>query len=56
MAYAIATPANTNSGWKRVPDTKFDAESSAEAYGMKYHTDRYGSRMFKVVPHPDAEE
>jgi hypothetical protein len=51
MTYAIATPANNKNGWRRVPDTQFDTEDSAERYGLKYHTDKYGSRMFKVVPH-----
>lgn len=53
MAYAIATPAKTKTGWRRVPDTKFDTKESAERYGLKYHTDRYGARMFKVVHHQE---
>lgn len=49
MAYAIAVPAKTKSGFKRVPDTRFDTRESAERYGLKYHTDKYGSRMFIVI-------
>jgi len=46
--YAIFTPAKTNTGWKRVKDTRFDTEESAHRYGMKYHTDKSGAKMFKV--------
>lgn len=49
MAYAIATPAKTKSGWRRVPDTRFDTYEAAERYGLKYHTDKYGARLFIVV-------
>jgi hypothetical protein len=49
MQYAIATPAKTKSGFRRVPDTCFDSCEAAERYGLKYHTDKYGARMFIVV-------
>ena len=50
MYYAIATKSSkSKTGWRRVPDTKFDTEQSAERYGDKYHTDKYGSKMYKIV-------
>lgn len=53
--FAIAT--KTRKGTlRRVPDTKFDTYESAERYGLKYHTDRYGARGFEVVRHPDANQ
>ena len=54
--YAIATRAKTKSGWRRVPDTRFDTEDSAKRYGDKYHTDRSGSRMYRVIEHPDNKK
>jgi hypothetical protein len=54
--YAIATRAKTKTGWRRVPDTRFDTEESARRYGDKYHTDRSGARMYKVVEHPDSKK
>ena len=55
--YAIATfSKRAKSGWRRVPDTRFDTEKSAQAYGMKYHTDKYGSKMFKVVTFKEETE
>lgn len=50
--FAIYTRAGNKSGWKRVPDTQFDTKESAVRYGDKYHTDRYGAKMYKVGPHP----
>ena len=48
--YAIATKSSkSKSGWRRVPDTRFDTKQSAERYGNKYHTDRSGSKMYKIV-------
>ena len=49
VKYAIATPEKTKSGFRRVPDTSFDSREAAERYGLKYHTDKSGSRMFIVV-------
>jgi len=49
--YAIALPAKTKSGLKRVPDTRFDTEEAARAYGEKYHKGR-----FTVVEHPDTKK
>lgn len=49
MKYAIATPAKTKSGFRRVPDTCFDTRESAERYGLKYHTDKSGARLFIVI-------
>jgi len=55
--YAIATKsAKAKSGWRRVPDTRFDTEKSAEAYGMKYHTDKYGAKMYKIVTFKEEVE
>ena len=55
--YAIATKsAKAKSGWRRVPDTRFETEKSAQAYGMKYHTDKYGAKMFKVVTFKEESE
>ena len=51
--FAIAT--RTTKGWRRVPDTAFPDEDRAEAYGNKYHTTKDGSRMYKVVPHPERK-
>lgn len=51
--FAIYTKAKTKSGWKRIKDTKFDTKESAEAYGRKYHTDKYGAKMYKVDVHPE---
>jgi nicotinic acid mononucleotide adenylyltransferase len=56
-AFAIATKsARVKTGWKRVPDTKFDTKESAIKYGDKYHTDKYGAKMYKVVDYPVKEE
>lgn len=52
--YAIATRANTGSGWRRVPDTKFSTMESAELYGQKYHKDKSGAKFYKVIEHPDS--
>jgi hypothetical protein len=49
MAYKVQTPAKTRSGWKSLPDCRFSTREKAEAYGLKYHTDRHGSRLFRVV-------
>lgn len=55
--YAIATrSAKAKSGWRRVPDTKFDTKQSAERYGDKYHTDKYGSKMYKIVTFNEETE
>jgi len=57
MYYAIATKsAKSKSGWRRVPDTRFDTKQSAERYGDKYHTDKYGSKMYKVVTFSEEAE
>jgi hypothetical protein len=55
--YAIATKSSkAKSGWRRVPDTRFETEKSAQAYGMKYHTDKYGAKLFKVVTFKEEVE
>ena len=55
-SFAIATRSDkAKSGWARVRDTKFGTEDAAHKYGMKYHTDKYGSKMYKVVKHPDKD-
>ena len=35
--------------WRKLPDCEFQSRERAEAYGLKYHSDRYGSRYFRVV-------
>ena len=47
--FTIETPANNKKGWRKLPDCQFDHEQSAINYGLKYHTDRYGHRFFRVV-------
>lgn len=47
--YTIQTPAKTKSGWRKLPDCQFSCADRAEAYGLKYHTDRHGARQFRVV-------
>ena len=55
-SYAIATrSAKSKTGWARVKDTKFGSEESAKNYGDKYHTDKHGSKLYKVVPHPNDD-
>lgn len=55
--FAIATKsAGAKSGWKRVPDTRFDTEQSAINYGNKYHTDKSGAKMYKVVTFKEEVE
>jgi len=57
MYYAIATKSSkAKTGWRRVPDTRFDTKQSAERYGDKYHTDRYGAKMYKVVTFNEETE
>ena len=51
--FAIAT--RTTKGWRRVPDTQFPNEERAKAYGDKYHMTKDGSRMYKIVPHPERK-
>ena len=48
-SFTIETPANNKKGWRKVPDCNFSSRISAENYGLKYHTDKYGSRMFRTV-------
>jgi nicotinic acid mononucleotide adenylyltransferase len=56
-AFAIATrSAKSKTGWRRVPDTKFDTKRSAENYGNKYHTTKDGSKMYKVVDFKEEVE
>jgi len=47
--FTIQVPAKTNSGWKKLPDCQFLTAEKAEAYGLKYHTDKSGARLFRVV-------
>lgn len=47
--YTIEVPANTKSGWRKLPDCDFRCADRAEAYGGKYHTDKHGARFFRVV-------
>jgi len=56
--YAIATKSAkaTKTGWRRVPDTKWDNELSAIRYGDKYHTDKSGAKMYKVVTFKEETE
>jgi hypothetical protein len=49
--FAIATKTRKGA-LRRVPDTRFDTYDSAHKYGMQYHTDKYGSKMF----HPDVKK
>lgn len=35
--------------WRKLPDCEFRTAESAEAYGLKYHSDPYGTRYFRVV-------
>jgi hypothetical protein len=50
--WAIATPTKKG-GWRRVPDTRFNDQNSAHAYGKKYHTSSIFGPQYKVIPHPD---
>lgn len=50
--WAIATPTKKG-GWRRVPDTRFNDQDSAHAYGKKYHTSKIFGPQYKVIPHPD---
>ena len=50
--WAIATPTKKG-GWRRVPDTKFNDQDSAHAYGTKYHTSKIFGPQYKVISHPD---
>ena len=50
--WAIATPTKKG-GWRRVPDTKFNDQDSAHAYGTKYHTSKIFGPQYKVIPHPN---
>jgi hypothetical protein len=50
--WAIATPTKKG-GWRRVPDTRFNDQDSAHAYGKKYHTSSIFGPQYKVIPHPD---
>jgi hypothetical protein len=46
--YTIQTQLRSG-GWRKLRDCQFDSCDSAVAYGLKYHTDRYGARQFRVV-------
>lgn len=47
--YTIQIPAKTKSGWRKLPDCEFGCFERAEAYGIKYHTDKHGAKFFRVV-------
>lgn len=49
MMFKLQTPAKTKSGWRTLADGNWRTRESAEAYGLKYHTDRHGARQFRVV-------
>jgi len=49
MAFTIETPANNTKGWRKLPDARWSLRESAEAYGLKYHTTRDGSCLFRIV-------
>lgn len=50
MAQRFTIQTQTRKGvWRKLPDCEFMSRESAEAYGLKYHTDRYGARFFRVV-------
>jgi hypothetical protein len=53
--FTIETPANNKKGWRKLPDCQFAEKQSAENYGLKYHTDKSGSKMFRIVEIKDQD-
>ncbi|SNT33133.1 hypothetical protein [Sphingopyxis indica] len=47
--FKLQTPAKTKSGWRTLADGNWRTRESAEAYGLKYHTTKDGSRLFRIV-------
>lgn len=47
--FKLQTPAKTKSGWRTLADGNWRTRESAEAYGLKYHTAKDGSRLFRIV-------
>ena len=47
--FKLQTPANTKSGWRNLPDCGWRTREAAENYGLKYHTTRDGSCLFRIV-------